>query len=73
MFYWPFRRWRADLSEGEARAILEDCMRVLWYRDTRALNRVTIAKVRCCCCCCTVKRDSRVCAPKMESNVFANM
>ena len=37
--------WRADLSEGEARAILEDCMRVLWYRDTRALNRITLAKV----------------------------
>ena len=39
------RSWRPDLSEGEARAILEDCMRVLWYRDTRALNRITLAKV----------------------------
>ena len=39
-------RWRADLSEGEARAVLEDCVRVLWYRDTRALNKITLAKVR---------------------------
>lgn len=39
-------RWRAGLSEGEARALLEDCVRVLWYRDTRALNKITLAKVR---------------------------
>lgn len=39
-------RWREDLSEGEARAIMEDCMRVLWYRDTRALNTIVLAKVR---------------------------
>lgn len=38
-------RWRAGLSEGEARAVLEDCVRVLWYRDTRALNKITLAKV----------------------------
>lgn len=38
-------RWRADMSEGEARALLEDCMRILWYRDTRALNRMTLAKM----------------------------
>lgn len=38
-------RWRPDMSEGEARALLEDCMRVLWYRDTRALNKLTIAKI----------------------------
>jgi 20S proteasome alpha/beta subunit len=39
-------RWRADLSEGEARGLLEDCMRVLWYRDARALNKIQLAKVR---------------------------
>ena len=33
------------MSEAEARALLEDCLRVLWYRDTRALNKITIAKV----------------------------
>ncbi|KAG5182718.1 20S proteasome beta subunit [Tribonema minus] len=38
------RRWRADMEEGEARALLEDCMRVLFYRDCRALNRIQIAK-----------------------------
>lgn len=38
-------RWRADMSEGEARALLEDCMRVLWYRDTKGLNRIQLAKI----------------------------
>ena len=38
-------RWRADLSEAEARQILEDCLRVLWYRDTRALNKVQVATI----------------------------
>lgn len=38
-------RYTANLEEGEARAILEDCMRVLFYRDCRALNRIQIAKV----------------------------
>lgn len=38
-------KWKPDLEEGEARALLEDCLRVLFYRDCRALNRVQIAKV----------------------------
>ena len=38
-------KYREDLTEGEARAMLEDCMRVLFYRDCRALNRIQIAKV----------------------------
>mmetsp|Transcript_2182 Transcript_2182/g.2954 ORF Transcript_2182/g.2954 Transcript_2182/m.2954 type:complete len:289 (+) Transcript_2182:137-1003(+) len=38
-------KWRPDLDEGEARALLEDCMRVLFYRDCRALNKIQIAKV----------------------------
>ncbi len=37
-------RWSADMEEGEARALLEDCMRVLYYRDCRASNRIQIAK-----------------------------
>jgi len=37
-------KWRADMEEGEARALLEDCLRVLFYRDCRASNRVQIAK-----------------------------
>eukprot|EP00590_Aulacoseira_subarctica_P002447 CAMPEP_0172423594 /NCGR_PEP_ID=MMETSP1064-20121228/17592_1 /TAXON_ID=202472 /ORGANISM="Aulacoseira subarctica , Strain CCAP 1002/5" /LENGTH=259 /DNA_ID=CAMNT_0013165041 /DNA_START=140 /DNA_END=919 /DNA_ORIENTATION=- len=38
-------KYREDLEEGEARALLEDCLRVLFYRDCRALNRIQIAKV----------------------------
>lgn len=37
-------KYRDDLEEGEARGILEDCLRVLFYRDCRALNRIQIAK-----------------------------
>eukprot|EP00607_Mallomonas_marina_P004669 CAMPEP_0182427162 /NCGR_PEP_ID=MMETSP1167-20130531/15032_1 /TAXON_ID=2988 /ORGANISM="Mallomonas Sp, Strain CCMP3275" /LENGTH=163 /DNA_ID=CAMNT_0024609163 /DNA_START=381 /DNA_END=872 /DNA_ORIENTATION=- len=37
-------RWNAELDEGEARALLEDCLRVLYYRDARASSRVIIAK-----------------------------
>jgi len=37
-------KWRPDLEEGEARALLEDCLRVLFYRDCRALDRVQISK-----------------------------
>ena len=35
-------KWTPDLDEGEARALLEDCLRVLFYRDCRALNRVQV-------------------------------
>jgi 20S proteasome subunit beta 7 len=38
-------KYKPDLQEGEARALLEDCMRVLFYRDCRASNRIQIAKV----------------------------
>ncbi|KAJ1462613.1 nucleophile aminohydrolase [Pelagophyceae sp. CCMP2097] len=37
-------KWRPDLDEGEARAILEDCLRILFYRDCRALDTVQISK-----------------------------
>eukprot|EP00536_Pseudo-nitzschia_multiseries_P000089 jgi/Psemu1/299843/fgenesh1_kg.2_\ len=37
-------KWRPDLSEGEARAMLEDCMKVLFYRDCRASARIQLAK-----------------------------
>ncbi|KAI0235913.1 Proteasome subunit beta type-7, partial [Massospora cicadina] len=33
------------LSEEEARKVLEDCMRVLFYRDARSLNKIQIAKI----------------------------
>ena len=32
------------MEEGEARALLEDCLRVMFYRDCRASNRIMIAK-----------------------------
>jgi 20S proteasome subunit beta 7 len=37
-------KWRPDLSEGEARALLEDCMKVLFYRDCRASPQIQLAK-----------------------------
>jgi 20S proteasome subunit beta 7 len=37
-------KWSAEMSEGEARALLEDCLKVLYYRDCRASNRIQIAK-----------------------------
>lgn len=37
-------QYRADLSEGEARGLLEDCMKVLFYRDCRASCTIQIAK-----------------------------
>lgn len=38
-------KWHKDIDEGEARALLEECLRVLFYRDCRASNRIQIAKV----------------------------
>jgi len=37
-------KWHADLDEGEARGILEDCLRVLFYRDCRAIDKYIISK-----------------------------
>ena len=37
-------RWHPDIDEGEARVLLEDCLRVLYYRDCRASNKIQIAK-----------------------------
>lgn len=37
-------RWHPEMDEGEARALLEDCLRILFYRDCRASNRIIIAK-----------------------------
>ena len=31
-------------DQGEARELLEDCLRVLFYRDCRALNKIQVAK-----------------------------
>lgn len=37
-------QWRPDLTEGEARAMLEDCLRVLFYRDCRASSLIQLGK-----------------------------
>lgn len=43
----PYLRneYRDNMEEGEARALLEDCMRMLFYRDCRAGCRIQIGKV----------------------------
>lgn len=33
------------LTEQEARKVMEDCMRVLYYRDARSLNKLQIATI----------------------------
>lgn len=37
--------WRPDLTEDEAKHLVETCMRTLWYRDARASDRIQFAKV----------------------------
>lgn len=39
------REWRADMSEAEARALLEACLKTLFYRDCRTINRISFARV----------------------------
>jgi len=36
-------RWHAELTEAEAKKLMEDCLRVLFYRDCRASHRIQIA------------------------------
>lgn len=38
------KSWRADMTEAEARTLLQDCMRVCYYRDCRTINRIQLAK-----------------------------
>jgi 20S proteasome subunit beta 7 len=49
-------KWRPDLTEGEARALLEDCMKVLFYRDCRASCQIQLAK-------CSANQEPMVSAP----------
>lgn len=39
------KKWRADMSEAEAKAMLEEAMRVLYYRDCRTINRFQLSTV----------------------------
>lgn len=38
-------RWTPNMSESEARLLLEDAMRACWYRDARASDKIQLAKV----------------------------
>ena len=38
-------KWRANLTEAEARSIIEDCMRVMFYRDKKAHDNIQISTV----------------------------
>jgi len=37
--------WRPDMTRQQARAVLETCMRVLYYRDTKTINRIQFGTV----------------------------
>jgi len=39
------KEWKEDLSRDQAKKILEDTLRVLYYRDARASNRIQFASV----------------------------
>ena len=39
------KAWHKDLTEAEAKKILDDCMTVLYYRDCNAINRIICGKV----------------------------
>jgi 20S proteasome subunit beta 7 len=38
-------KWRPDISESEARSLIEECLRVLFYRDCKASDRIQITKI----------------------------
>jgi len=38
-------KWRADMEEAEARELLAECMKVLYYRDARTINKFNIGKI----------------------------
>jgi len=37
--------WKPDMSFEEAKKLIEDCLRVLFYRDARSFNRVQLATI----------------------------
>ena len=37
--------WREDLTEAEARSVIEDCMRVMFYRDKLSLDNIQISTI----------------------------
>lgn len=39
------KKWREGMSEEEARELLEECMKVLFYRDCRTINKFICARI----------------------------
>jgi len=39
------KAWKPDMTKQEAKQLLENCMRVLYYRDARSYNRMQFATV----------------------------
>ena len=39
------QHWKASMTLDEARTLLENCMRICFYRDCRSLNRIQFATV----------------------------
>lgn len=37
--------WREDLTEAEAKSVLEDCMKVMFYRDKKSLDNIQMSTV----------------------------
>jgi len=38
-------KWKEGMEEAEAKALLEECMRVCFYRDCRTINKFTLGKI----------------------------
>eukprot|EP00180_Rhodochaete_pulchella_P000753 Plantae.Rhodophyta-Rhodochaete_pulchella.ctg15849.p2 GENE.Plantae.Rhodophyta-Rhodochaete_pulchella.ctg15849~~Plantae.Rhodophyta-Rhodochaete_pulchella.ctg15849.p2 ORF type:complete len:228 (-),score=43.02 Plantae.Rhodophyta-Rhodochaete_pulchella.ctg15849:100-717(-) len=38
-------RWTEDMSEAEARTLVEDALRVCYYRDCRTINKIQLGKI----------------------------
>ena len=38
-------KWRPDMEEAEARELLSECMKVLYYRDARTINKFNIGRI----------------------------
>ena len=39
------QKWGSAMTKEQARETLENCMRVLWYRDCRAINKMQFAVI----------------------------
>jgi 20S proteasome subunit beta 7 len=38
-------KWGSAMTKEQARETLENCMRVLWYRDCRAINKMQFSDI----------------------------